>query len=325
MAGRAVSGRRSAVEVTMARPRRWYDSEAGLAVRVVPRSERESSYVSLRWKHARTMPGVGECLLYPLQDGPGLGLLVLFPPILWGLSLPIFDVISVLDAAKGNWALGLMVMPVFIPLMFSFAMTFGYVLLFLGHVLVSSALGENDHPRWPEWHPAEISEGIARWFWALLQGVALGALPVAAYWTYAHKIDWLHGFVLVDLLFVGVAFGQMALAAALIHESILAANPITVLQAIFRIGWVYLIPCIVTGVAVSLEGLGLYGLLFRMPKMWMEAVALWAYWVFFLYQAMVVMRMIGLTYHAHALELVWFRRRPQWATSSRDGKLYANS
>jgi hypothetical protein len=310
----------------MARPRRWYDSEASLAVRVVPRAERELSYVSLRWKHPRTRPTLGECLVYPLSDGPGLGLLVLFPPLLWALSLPIFDVIAVLEpVTKGNWALGLMVMPVFLPLMFSFAMTFGYVLLFLGHVLISSALGENEHPRWPEWHPAEISEGIARWFWALLQGVILGALPVAAYWAYAQKVDWLHGFVFLDLLFVGVAFGQMALAASLMHETILAANPITVLTAIFRVGWAYLVPCAVAAAAVSLEGLGLYGLLFRMPKMWMEAVALWAYWVFFLYQAMVVMRMLGLTYHAHALELLWFRRRPGWACSRRDGRLYANS
>jgi hypothetical protein len=272
------------------------------------------------------MPGLGECMLYPLQDGPGLGLLILFPPLLWGLSLPIFDVISVLEpVTKGNWALGLMVMPVFIPLMFSFAMTFGYVLLFLGHVLVSSALGENDHPRWPEWHPVEISEGIARWVWALLQGVGLGALPVAAYWALSHKIDWLHGFVFADLLFVGVAFGLMALAAALMHDSVLAANPITVLAAIFRIGWGYLIPCAVAIVALVLEGFGVYGLLFRMPKMWMEAVALWAFWVLTLYQTMVVMRMLGLTYHAHALELLWFRRRPHWAGSSRDGRLYANS
>jgi hypothetical protein len=47
--------------------------------------------------------------------------------------------------------------------------------------------------------------------------------------------------------------------------------------------------------------------------------------VFLLYQAMVVMRMLGLTYHAHALELVWFRRRPRWATSRLDGRIYANS
>ncbi len=309
----------------MARPKRWYDPEGSQALRVVARSDSEVSYAALRWRHPRVMPGLGECLLYPLSDGPGLGLLVLFPPALWGLSLPIFDFIAFLDQTKSNWALGLAVLPVFLPLMFSFVMTLGYVLLFLGYVLVSSAMGENDHPRWPEWHPAEISEGIFRWLWAVIQGVAIGGLPVVLYWAYVHKIDWLHGFVIIDLVIAGTAFGQMALAAALLHDTIIAANPVTVFLAIFRVGWAYLLPCLVASVAAVLAALGVYGLLFRMPKMWMEAVALWAFWVFLLYEGMVVMRMLGLTYHAHAVDLVWFRRRPQWATSRLHGRIYPNS
>ncbi len=134
------------------------------------------------------------------RTGPGLGLLVFFPPVLWGLSLPIFDFIAYLEQTKSHWALGLMVLPVFLPVMFSFVMTLGYVLLFLGYMLVASAMGENDHPRWPEWHPAEISEGIARWVWALLLGVALGGLPIALYWGSGREINWLHGVVLVNLL-----------------------------------------------------------------------------------------------------------------------------
>jgi hypothetical protein len=109
------------------------------------------------------------------------------------------------------------------------------------------------------------------------------------------------------------------------HETILAANPITVLMAVFRIGWTYLVPCLVTSIAVVLAGLGVYGLLYRMPRMWMEAVALWAFWVFIFYEGMVVMRMLGLTYHAHALELTWFRRRPRWASTRLHGRIYANS
>ena len=117
----------------------------------------------------------------------------------------------------------------------------------------------------------------------------------------------------------------MALAAALLHDTIIAANPFTVLIAILCVGWAYVIPCLVASVALVLGGLGVYGLLFRMPRMWMEAVALWAFWVFVLYEGMVVMRMLGLTYHAHAVELVWFRRRPRWATSRLHGRIYSNS
>ena len=310
----------------MSRPKRWYDPEAAESLRVIPRSARESSYVSDRWKHRRVMPGLGECLAYPLSDGPGLGLLVFFPPVLWLLSLPVFDFISVLEPmTKSDWALGLLVLPIFLPLLFSFAMTFGYVLLFLGHVLIASAMGENEHPRWPEWQPPEISEGLGRWLWAILFGVALGGLPVIVYWVYCGQIDWLDGIVFLDLVLVGTGFAQMALAAALMHDTIIAANPITVMSAIFQIGWDYVVPCLVGSVAIIFAGLGVYGLLFRMPRMWMEAVALWAFWVFVLYESMVVLRMLGLTYYAHSLELVWFRRRPRWASSRLDGRIYSNS
>lgn len=51
--------------------------------------------------------GLGECLLYPLRDGPGLGLLFFLPPIMWILSLPVYDVISFLQPmTKGDWCLG---------------------------------------------------------------------------------------------------------------------------------------------------------------------------------------------------------------------------
>src|SRR6516225_5637467 len=117
----------------MAKLKRWYNPEAIDALRVVAEDKNEPSYVLLRWRHPRVMPGIGECLLYPLSDGPGLGLLVLFPPVLWVLSLPIFDLIAFIVLSKRDWALGLLVLPVFLPLMCSFAMVFGYVLLFLGY------------------------------------------------------------------------------------------------------------------------------------------------------------------------------------------------
>src|SRR4051794_23328587 len=117
----------------MSRPKRWYDPEASQEVRLVSRASTEPSYASLRWRHPRVMPCLWECLLYPLSDGPGLGLLVFSPPALWFLSLPIFDFIAIViqPMTKGDWKLGMTVAPIFIPLMFSLCMTLGYVLLFL--------------------------------------------------------------------------------------------------------------------------------------------------------------------------------------------------
>jgi hypothetical protein len=310
----------------MARRKRWYDPDATADVRVIPRADSDGPINPLRWRHARVEPSLGECLVYPLKDGPGLGLLFFLPPILWFFSLPIFDIISVLQPlTKSDWALGLLVVPVLIPVLFSFAMTFGYALLFLGHVLVSSALGEIDHPRWPEWHPADISEGICRWFWAGLFGILLGGIPVAYYWMHCGDIDWFDWIVFAELLIIGVAYAQMALAASLLHENLIAANPITVVTSIFRLGGCYLRPCLVASSTLALTGLGIWGLLYHLPRMWMEAVALWTFWLVVLYSAMVALRMMGLTYHAHALDLSWFKRRPKWASSRHHGQIYANS
>jgi len=310
----------------MARRKRWYNPNDAASVRVITRSAEDESFCALKWRHPRVAPSLGECLAYPLKDGPGLGLLIFFPPALWILSLPIFDVIAVLQPlTKSDWALGLLVVPVMIPMIFSFAMTFGFALLFLGHVLVSSSLGENDHPRWPEWHPSDIAEGIWRWFWACVLGGVLGGVPIAIYWLRSDRIDAWGWMLMLGLAIVGAGYALMALAAALLHDSIIAANPYTVIMAILRIGSGYVRPCVVAGCALILAGLGVWGLLYRMPTMWLEALALWGFWVFFFYEAMVVFRMMGLTYHAHALDLHWFRRRPRWATSSRHGQIYANS
>ena len=100
------------------------------------------------------------------------------------------------------------------------------------------------------------------------------------------------------MIMLAAGFGQMALAAALLHVNIIAANPITVVAGIIRIGWAYLWPCLLAGISLAFTVLGVVGLLYKMPRMWMEALALWGYWVLVLYLGMVSIRMMGLTYHA---------------------------
>ena len=81
----------------------------------------------------------------------------------------------------------------------------------------------------------------------------------------------------------------------------------------------------VGALVLVLGGLAIQGLIYQMPTMWVEGIAIWAFWVFLFYAAMVVVRMMGLTYHAHALDLHWFRRRPRWASSAAREQIYANS
>ena len=59
-----------------------------------------------------------------------------------------------------------------------------------------------------------------------------GGLPALVYWITCGEVDLFDRIVLVDLIVPGLAYAQMALLATLIHESPLAANPVTVTRAI---------------------------------------------------------------------------------------------
>jgi hypothetical protein len=98
-----------------------------------------------------------------------------------------------------------------------------------------------------------------------------------------------------------------------------------VIRSIHQVGWDFVLPAMMASLSLLAAGGGVWILLYRMSSMKMEAMALWSFWAFILYSGMVVMRMLGLTYHAHAGDLGWFRRRPKWATSARHGRIYANS
>jgi hypothetical protein len=311
----------------MAKARKsWYDESAAETVRVVSKIQGDGLYGPSHRRRPRTAPGLFECLLYPLTDGPGVGLLVLLPPLLTLLSLPVFDVVAILEPlSRGNFALGLLVIPIVSPMLFSFAMVLGWGLLFLGQMFVASALGEPEHPRWPGWDSHEISEGLARWLWAALFGFALGGFPVVVYWTVCGDVDWFDRVIFADLIIFGTGYALMALAASLLHDSLAMANPLTVLLAIVQTGWDFVLPCVAGGVALMLAAGAFYALLFQIPALMLAILALWGFWVFALYEAMVVLRIVGLTYYAHADELEWFRGRPKWGTPARFGKIYSNS
>ena len=294
----------------------WYDPTLTDSVRVVKEAP---SYSSIRRRHPRVAPGLFECLIYPLSDGPGVAMLIFMPLVLTFVTLPIFDIIAILQP------LGLLALPILLPLIAVFSLVFGYALLFFGHMFVASALGEPDHPGWPEWDPPAITEGLGRWVWASIFGLALGGFPIVVYWQYCGDIDGFDLSIFGELAVLGVGYGMMALAASLLHDNIAMANPFTVLSAIVQTGWDYVQPCIVGGTAFLLATGSIYVVLFQIPDIKLAVAGLWAFWVFALYEFMVVLRMVGLTYHAHGEEIQWFHGRPKWGIPARFGRLYTNS
>ena len=222
--------------------------------------------------------------------GRGWDLLFFFPPMLWVLSLPIFDIIAVLQPiTKANWALGLMVVPVMIPVVFSFLMIFGYAIVFLGHVLVASSLGENDHPSWPEWHPADIAEGFGRWIWAMVVGLLVGcrsARPLLVQLRRDRRVR-LPGVCRADHAGGRLcADGTGGRALAREHRRGQPDHGRRGNRS-HRMALSLAVPAGRHRAGLHRAGT-LFGLLYKMPRMWMEAVALWAYWVLVLYLGMVV-------------------------------------
>ncbi len=255
-----------------------------------------------------------DTILYPISDGPGVALLVFMPPLLALMTLPVIDLFAVIPERNALTPLLLILVPMALPLIVSFALLMGYILLFFGRILMASAFGEDDHPRWPAWDTHEIGEGLARWTWAGVMGLALGAFPATAYWIHCGEVDVVDGFIFGDLLAIGLAYALMALAASLLHENIAAANPMAVVTAIRRVGWDYVGPCLLAGLGLVSSALAWRFVLFRAPGVLVGTLGLWACWVWALYQGTLIFRVLGLTYHKHTEALGWFRTPPRWGT-----------
>lgn len=256
--------------------------------------------------------GIIDALFYPLSDGPGVALLVFPPPLMAVMTLPVLDLFLEFSSRNALSPILLLLLPVALPLIASFAMVMGYVLLFFGRILASAAFGEDSHPNWPSFDTHEIGEGLARWLWAALMAFAVGGFPAMAYWITCGDVDAIDGFIFLDLLALGLAYALMALAASLLHENVLSANPIAVVAAIGRVGWDYVGPCVVAILGIGSAFLAWRFVLFQAPGTLAGVVGLWACWVWGLYIGMVVFRVLGLTYHKHTDRLGWFTRPPRW-------------
>jgi hypothetical protein len=251
---------------------------------------------------------IWDSLAYPLWDASGVAVLMFVAPALWLTSLPVLVLIPKIAREGGN----LLVMgPFAFPMAIAFVLALGYALLFLGRVLVSSAVGEVAHPRLPDWDVEEMLGGLGRWAWAGLVGFAVGGVPALAYWVRCGHVDFVDAVIIAELAILGASYAQMALVASLLHDSVWAANPITVFRAIGTVGWSFARPCLLTGACLLLTGVAL-AILSAVESDLLAAVGLWAVWVLVLYEAMVVLRVLGLFYRRHAAALGWFRERPQW-------------
>ncbi|MCA1684646.1 MAG: hypothetical protein LC745_01420 [Planctomycetia bacterium] len=227
----------------------------------------------------RVETGLRDSLLYPLWGANGIALLVFLPPLLWFASVPTITMVTALSGSESAFGVGAML--ILIPSGLGLLAVLGYSLLFLGRVLATSAIGEVHHPHMPDWDLSNIYFGLGRWLWAGFTGGLIGGIPGVAYWIYCGTIDPFDVVILTELTALGAVYALMALLASILHEDVLAAG-------------------------------ALWGVLSQVPSLKLAVAALGGFWVFALYEAMVVFRVLGLFYHRHARALGWFRDRTRW-------------
>jgi hypothetical protein len=271
---------------------------------------------------------LAEALTFPLKDGPGLVLLILFPPFLTIMSVPVFDIVLFFqDGPRGGFnPLALLLVPFALPLIISFTLTGGYLLLYFARVLTDGAMGRDDHPRFPLWDRQTILEGLGRWIWAGIVGLGIGALPALLYAKLRGgefgPVDWAVVAVLIGL---AAGYVQMGLAAAILHDNLAMAHPLAIARAVRVVGRDYLVPWILTALALLVAVVLWRIVMYHAPDLTLAAIGLWGLWVLLLYEGMVITHVLGRVCFRNAIGLGWFRREPGWSSWERSGRIYSNS
>jgi hypothetical protein len=183
-----------------------------------------------------------QSLRYPLWSWSSIGLLGFLPPMM------VFTTSPLTFLAQSLFSDSAFVFPAYvslIPVFFFMFVTVGYACIYLGNILIATANGEILPPR-PPGLDDELPRVMRRWSWALISGFVVGGVPAAAYWINCGEVDWMDRLMFLNLTILGVAYAQLALLSVLLHDDPLAANPITVMKAMLRLGVSYVRVCAFT-------------------------------------------------------------------------------
>jgi pSer/pThr/pTyr-binding forkhead associated (FHA) protein len=174
--------------------------------------------------------------------------------------------------------------------------TLGYLFAFLQSVLTTTATGEEEMPRWPDFDGWSSALEPAFQLLAIL-AVCLGP-AILYFWLASNVREWL----VVTLWIVGLGCLPMALLAVTIYDSVAALNPLLIVLSIVRVPLEYAATCLV--VALLCVGLGLASHELREAAQ-VPVLSNIVAEFFALYTFTVVMRVAGLLYYTKRDRLGW--------------------
>jgi len=191
-----------------------------------------------------------------------------------------------------------------------------YTLQYLGRVLVASAQGEEVPPRPPDRNFDGFLNGLSPWVLWLFIGGSVGALPLVSYWLSRGDAESWNSLVAWGLGLLGLPYAVMALLMTFLHDDAYAAKPRAVCATMARLGGSFLAVCFVVAVAFGVVFAAFKATLaLRADAFWVYIVVALVWWMFALWVAIVVMRVLGLYYYRRRKILRWHRKRPRWGVS----------
>ncbi len=264
----------------------------------------------------RSRPGLVPNLLYPLWDGTAILLLAILPVMLAISSLLSIGLIPKY-VLGGEDVMKMGALTMVFPMTTLLVLVLGYLLTFLSEIVLDSGGGEVYHPKIPAFSIATTFSSL--WAWGCSLAVAvLVTLPVIypVYKTLPPVGEFgpKHWAIAGLLGTPSMIYAPMALVAVLLHGSVIAANPLTVIKGMVRSGFggIRLTALLSTAYATGVVAAVMVFAISDWGGIPVAILTAWVFWVVFVYAMMVLSRVLGLYYGSHATSIGWFPDRPRW-------------
>jgi hypothetical protein len=261
-------------------------------------------------------------ILYPLRGAEALAMAAIMGGVFWGFTIlvPEYCLTVWNDAnALGTPSMGMLVILISaIPALLLSPLMLFYLLQYLGRVLITSARGDTVPPRTPDRNFEGVFHGLSPWFFWLVLGGMVGALPLALFVLLGGHTESGGSLGTACAVFFGLAYAQVALMRSFLCDHPLAAAPPGVVGTLMRHGGSLLPTLLKVSAILGLAGLALALLLaLRTSLFWPYLVIVLGWWILAIWIAIVAMRMLGLYYFRHRDRLKWQSVDPRWGINWR--------
>ncbi len=231
---------------------------------------------------------VGPAFIYPLR-GDGIILLVVGT-----LFLCLLNAASFFAAFAGFFGL--------VAIAFLLVFGIGYVTCYLRRILVSSAMGDDAMPDWPDF--SDFSTDILAPFFQLLITLIASFVPALTLALLLASHNAWGGWIIGAAFLAGAIYFPMAFLGVAMFDSVAAVNPLLVVPSILKVPFEYLVTLLLFGAVFVVRWAGNQA----MPRVMPSLVAAIIAGFVGLYLLTVQVRILGLLYRSRKSALGWFNR-----------------